>query len=283
MLKLIAISCVIVVASLNFQKVKGFNLVPSIPNVIKNPIPNIKNPIPNIIENPISNIIKNPIPNIIENPISNIINNPISKIIEDPLSNIIKNPIADIQNLIPNISSINPLKIGGNDISNIIKNISKLGGDSILGKILNARATCVRAFTEGYEIFTQLSSIFNTCVIKQIKKIPSPTANIKKLSNLASDVQEILTKDVHDTLQCLQQSPVNIVSCLNIPKHLYDPKLLSDVISEVLSIFPFNLIKYIPDMISCGEKLVVELINIPKLFKFLIDAGLCVHRVRSLI
>jgi len=220
MLKIITISCIIVAVSLNFQKVKGLNLLPPIPHIIQ------------------------------------------------------KEP-----------STIPPIE--KNNIQNLLNDASKFGIEDILKGVLrrvqNANASCAKLYNEGRETVIQLSSALSSCLNKRNETL-SANANIKKLIDLASNVQRSLTEDVHNTLQCLQ-NPLNIASCLNSTKNLAElniNELISVAISEILTVYPFNLIGLLPDVIGCYEKLTHEF-NLDHFCGFVADTGNCIQSIIQIL
>ncbi|CAL1684219.1 unnamed protein product [Lasius platythorax] len=234
MLKIITISCIIVAVSLNFQKVKGLNLLPPIPHIIPDIIPHI---IPDIIP---------------------------------------KEP-----------STISPIE--NNNIPNLLNDASKQFEDILKGflkRVQNANASCTKLYNEGRETVIQLSSALNSC-LKERNETLSANANIKKLTDLASNVQRSLTEDVHNTLQCLQ-NPLNVASCLNVTNPtknlagLNINELISAAISEVLTIYPFNLIGLLPDTIECYKKLTHEF-NLEHFCGLVADTGNCIQSIIQIL
>ncbi|KAL6448383.1 hypothetical protein ACFW04_000368 [Cataglyphis niger] len=169
-------------------------------------------------------------------------------------------------------------------ISCVIVAIS-LGIENILKEYLKkvqiANASCIILFNEGRETIIQLSSAFSSCLRNRNKTL-SVNTNIKKLNDLASNVQKGLTKDVDDTLQCLQK-PLNLTSFLNIiNRGLADVNgFLGIAISEILTVYPFNLIPLLPDVIRCYENLSHQF-NLEHFCKLLADTGRCIQSIMQI-
>ncbi|XP_072745076.1 uncharacterized protein [Anoplolepis gracilipes] len=289
MLKIITISCILAV-SLNFQEVKGL-LLPTPSNIPKNPSTNpsdviSKNSlnefsIPDIIsKNPLHKI---PIPDIPKNPLTNIsIPDIVSK---NPLQNISipglipkDSPIARIIDEIPNLT---------NDVSSAISKVQssiEISISGIIKKIQDIISTCSTAFDDGRDAVKKLSSAINSCIKKSTNTFLGST-NIQKLTDVANDVQKILTEDVHNMLQCLQ-NPLDVTSCLGAIngnlKHLAGLNELAEVaISEAVRIYPFNLFKIVPDVVGCIEGL-ASAFNLEFFCKIVGDTGKCINSIMQL-
>ncbi|KAM0733344.1 hypothetical protein ACS0PU_012893 [Formica fusca] len=220
MFKIITISCVIVAVSLNFQNVRGFNLLPPIPHIIS----------------------------------------------REPSTN---RPIT-VSDDIPDLK---------NDASEINFGIEHIL-QGYLKKVQNANAVCTNLYNEGRETVIQLSSTFSSCLRNRNETL-SADANIKKLTDLANDVQRSLTKDVDNMLQHLQ-NPFDITSFLNIiNRNLVDiniSELVRIAISEILTVFPFNLIRLLPDVIRCYENLSHQF-NLEHTCGLFADTGHCIQSI----
>ncbi|XP_050465347.1 uncharacterized protein LOC126858793 isoform X2 [Cataglyphis hispanica] len=187
----------------------------------------------------------------------------------------------------PPINS-DPLKINppvDSDIPNLKSDASNLGIENILKeylkKVQTDNASCIKLFLKGRETIIQLSSAFNSCLRNRNETL-SVNTNIKRLSDLASNVQKGLTKDVDDTLQYLQK-PLNLTSFLNIiNRGLADVDgLLGIAISEILTVYPFNLIPLLPDVIRCYENLSHQF-NLEYFCGLLADTGHCIQSIMQI-
>ncbi|XP_070161388.1 uncharacterized protein [Polyergus mexicanus] len=195
------------------------------------------------------------------------------------------NLLPPIPHIISREPSTNP-PIGSDNIPDLKNDASNInfGIEDILQKYLkkvqNANVVCTKLYNEERETVIQMSSAFSFCLRNRNKTL-SANANLKKLTDLASDVQRSLTKDVDDMLQRLENS-FDITSFLNIiNRNLVDTNISEFVrvaISEILSVYPFNLIRLLPDVIRCYED-VAHQFNLEHFYGFFADTGHCIQSI----